>query len=148
MEDRTYVLFVYGEFDDYEDVQFFYMEVIAKSPCVKTLKYVIENDNDFIVIFDSDYDQQKLSMELLTFMINDTVKYYVVFPLDTMITAHLPEKIKDIIFKPMENSTKISITYIGPEENKNFDLDEVLEKIKKKGLDSLTPEEKKFLDNF
>jgi 2-iminoacetate synthase ThiH len=30
----------------------------------------------------------------------------------------------------------------------SLDLDEVLEKIKNKGIDSLTKDEKKFLDNF
>ena len=30
----------------------------------------------------------------------------------------------------------------------SLDLDEVLEKIKNKGMDSLTKDEKKFLDNF
>jgi hypothetical protein len=35
------------------------------------------------------------------------------------------------------------------EKNKpSMDLDELLEKIEKMGVDSLTPEEKNFLDNF
>ena len=32
-----------------------------------------------------------------------------------------------------------------PEEDEELDLDEILEKISKSGMDSLTPEEKKFL---
>ena len=61
--------------------------------------------------------------------------------------AHLPEQVKDFIFKPLPESSAIEINYIKntPEE---MDLDVVLEKIEKMGISSLTEEEKKFLDNF
>jgi hypothetical protein len=64
-----------------------------------------------------------------------------------MITAHLPEQLKDFIFKPVIEPLSIKIEYIKS-ETPNLDLDDVLEKINKNGLDSLTVEEKKFLDNF
>ncbi len=146
-EVKTYTLFIYGTFEDHDEVEFFCMEVMSKSPAVKTLRYVIENNNNIIVIFDSDLEPQKLSTELLTFMINDTIKYYFLYPLDTLITAHLPEKLKDFIFKPQESKMNIRVEYIKP-SSKVFDLDEVLEKIEKMGLESLTVEEKNFLDNF
>jgi hypothetical protein len=147
MEVKTYTLFIYGTFEDHEEVEFFCMEIMSKSPSVKTLRYVIENDNNIIVIFDSDYEVKKLSTELLTFMINDTIKYYFLFPLDTLVTAHLPEKLKDFIFKPNEIGFNIKVEYLKPSE-KFFDLDEVLEKIEKTGFSSLSEDEKKFLDNF
>jgi viroplasmin and RNaseH domain-containing protein len=109
MEVKTYTLFIYGTFEDHEEVEFFCMEIISKSPSVKTLRYIIENDNNIIVIFDSDYEVKKLSTELLTFMINDTIKYYFLFPLDTLVTAHLPEKLKDFIFKPNEMCFNIKV---------------------------------------
>lgn len=146
-EVKTYTLFIYGTFEDHDEVEFFCMEVMSNSPAVKTLRYVIENNNNIIVIFDSDLEPQKLSTELLTFMINDTIKYYFLYPLDTLITAHLPEKLKDFIFKPQESKMNIRVEYIKP-SSKVFDLDEVLEKIEKMGLESLTAEEKNFLDNF
>lgn len=123
------------------------MEVMSNSPAVKTLRYVIENNNNIIVIFDSEMEAKNLSTELLTFMINDTIKYYLLYPLDTLVTAHLPEKLKDFIFKPKELGVNIKVEYIKPTK-KSYDLDEVLEKIERDGLDSLTDDEKNFLDNF
>lgn len=147
MDKRTYTLFIYGTFEDHDEVEYFCMEVMSNSPAVKTLRYVIENNNNIIVIFDSELEPQKISTELLTFMINDTIKYYLLYPLDTLVTAHLPEKLKDFIFKPQEIDLNIKVEYIKPRQ-KNFDLDEVLDKIDKNGLDSLTDDEKYFLDNF
>ncbi len=147
MNIKTYTLFIYGTFEDHEEVEYFCMEVMSNSPAVKTLRYVIENNNNIIVIFDSEMEPKNLSTELLTFMINDTIKYYLLYPLDTLITAHLPEKLKDFIFKPQEFNVNIKVEYIKPNK-KNYDLDEVLEKIEKSGVDSLTDDEKNFLDNF
>jgi hypothetical protein len=147
MDVRTYTLFIYGTFEGHDEVEFFCMEVMSSSPAVKTLRYVIENNNNIIVIFDSDYEVKNLSTELLNFMINDTIKYYFLYPLDTLVTAHLPEKLKDFIFKPNELGMNIKVEYVKPKD-KFFDLDEVLEKIEKTGFSSLSEDEKKFLDNF
>ena len=147
MDVRTYTLFIYGTFEGHDEVEFFCMEVMSSSPAVKTLRYVIENNNNIIVIFDSDYEVKNLSTELLNFMINDTIKYYFLYPLDTMVTAHMPEKLKDFIFKPNELGMNIKVEYVKPKD-KFFDLDEVLEKIEKTGFSSLSEDEKKFLDNF
>lgn len=144
---RTYTLFIYGTFEGHEEVEYFCMEIMANSPAVSSLRYVIENNNNIIVIFDSDFEAQNLASELLNFMINDTVKYYFLYPLDTLVTAHLPEKLKDFIFKPKEIDMNIKVEYIKP-RSRDFDLDEVLEKIEKTGLGSLTDDEKNFLDNF
>lgn len=147
MDVRTYTLFIYGTFEGHDEVEFFCMEVMSSSSAVKTLRYVIENNNNIIVIFDSDYEVKNLSTELLNFMINDTIKYYFLYPLDTLVTAHLPEKLKDFIFKPNELGMNIKVEYVKPKD-KFFDLDEVLEKIEKTGFSSLSEDEKKFLDNF
>jgi hypothetical protein len=147
MDLKTYTLFIYGTFEDHEEVEYFCMEIIANSSAVKTLRYVIESNNNIIVIFDSDLDHKSLSNELLLFMVNDTVKFYLLYPLDALITAHLPEKLKNFIFKSSDSNINIKVEYIKPNK-KNLDLDGVLEKIEKTGLDSLTDEEKYFLDNF
>jgi hypothetical protein len=63
------------------------------------------------------------------------------------VSAHLPEQVKDFIFKPLPESSAIEINYIK-NPPKELDLDEVLDKIDKMGISSLTEEEKKFLDNF
>ncbi len=69
MDVRTYTLFIYGTFEGHDEVEFFCMEVMSSSPAVKTLRYVIENNNNIIVIFDSDVTLQKL--------VNRTVERYV-----------------------------------------------------------------------
>ena len=93
---KTYLLFVFGAFEDHQDIEYFCMEILASSPMVKSVRYVIENSKNIIVIFDSDKEHKDLSTELYSLMINDSVKFYFL----------------------------------------------------KMGIDSLTPEEKKFLDNF
>jgi len=147
MDSATYMLFIYGTFEGHDEVEYFCMEVMATSPSVESLRYVIENNNNIIVIFDSTMEPHILSTELLTFMINDTIKYYLLYPLDKIITAHLPEKLKDFIFKPKELDMNLKVEYI-PRKPKDFDLDDVLEKINMGGLDSLTEDEKNFLDDF
>ena len=56
------------------------------------------------------------------------------------------------IFKPKENHSSLKIEYDNTEINKmtisELDLDYILEKIELSGIDSLSDEEKKFLDNF
>ncbi len=147
MDLKTFTLFIYGTFEDHEEVEYFCMDVMATSSAIKTLRYVIESNNSIIVIFDSNLEHKDLSTELLTFMINDTIKFYLLYPLDSLVTAHLPEKLKDFIFKPKDINFNIKLEFMKSKRN-NFDLDEVLEKIEKTGLKSLTEDEKDFLDNF
>jgi hypothetical protein len=42
----------------------------------------------------------------------------------------------------------MNLEYTKPESSQVYELDDLLEKIEKTGMDSLTPAEKKFLDNF
>jgi hypothetical protein len=42
----------------------------------------------------------------------------------------------------------MKLDYEKPEIQQDFELDDLLDKIEKTGMDSLTSEEKKFLDNF
>ena len=59
--------------------------------------------------------------------------------------ADLPDSLSEFIFKP-KDSTNFKFTVKTIEEK--FDLDELLEKIKNQGIDSLTEDEKNFLDRF
>lgn len=144
----TYMLFIYGTFEDHGEVEFFCMEVLTDLPSVKTLRYVIENESsqNIIVIFDSESEHSVIAQDLLSVMILDTIKFYFMFPMDKIVTAHLPEKLKDFIFKPVTENMSVTIQYL--KQPKKLDLDEVLEKIEKSGLDSLTEDEKNFLDSF
>lgn len=144
---KTFILFIFGTFDDHEDIVFFCTEILSGTPGVNSLKYVIESSQNIIVIFDSDLDNKELSHELHDLLVLDMIKFYFMFERNSLVSAHLPEQIKDFIFKPLPESSAIEITYIKNNVN-TLDLDEVLEKIEKMGIGGLTDEEKNFLDNF
>ena len=146
---NTYVLFIFGTFEDHEDITFFCMEILGTSPAIKSLKYVIENSQNIIVIFESELEQKELSEEIYSLSKKESVKFYFMFERETIITAHLPHEVKEFIYKPMppEEVSAMKLDYIKPPK-KELNLDDVLEKIENQGIDSLTEEEKNFIDNF
>lgn len=144
---KTFILFIFGMFEDHEDIEYFCNEILTESPTINSVRYVIENSQNIIVIFDSETDYKTLSQDLYTLLINDNVKFYFIFDRDSLVTAHLPQQVKDFIFKPSGTSTMIRIDY-EKNSSPSMDLDELLDKIEQMGIDSLTPEEKNFLDNF
>jgi hypothetical protein len=77
---------------------------------------------------------------------NDSVKFYFIFDRNNLVSAHVPQEVKDFIYKPSKENI-MRIEYKRTKE-RNYELDDLLDKIEKMGMDSLTPEEKKFLDNF
>lgn len=144
---KTLILFIFGMFDDHEDIEYFCNEILGESPTINSVRYVIENSQNIIVIFDSETDYKILSQDLYTLLMNDNVKFYFIFDRDSLVTAHLPQQVKDFIFKPSGTSTMIRVDY-DKNSSPSMDLDELLDKIEQMGIDSLTPEEKNFLDNF
>ena len=144
---KTFILFIFGMFEDHEDIEYFCNEILNESPTINSVRYVIENSQNIIVIFDSETDYKTLSQDLYTLLMNDNVKFYFIFDRDSLVTAHLPQQVKDFIFKPSGTSTMIRVDY-DKNSSPSMDLDELLDKIEQMGIDSLTPEEKNFLDNF
>lgn len=142
----TYMLFVYGTFEDHEEVEFFCMEVMANLPSIQSLRYVIEGQQNIIVIFDSSVDEKTLREEINEAMVNHTVKFYFLFKRDHLLLSYIPNEVRDFIFKPSNENFALRVEFIKKEND--FDLNEVLEKIEKDGIESLTPDEKNFLDNF
>jgi len=143
---KTYILFIFGMFDDHEDIEYFCTEVLAESKVIESVRFVIENSQNIIVIFDSEFDHKNISNELFGLLINDNIKFYFIFDRENLVTAHLPAEVKDFIFKPANTNHIVRIEY--EKTSPILDLDQVLEKIEESGIASLTPEEKKFLDNF
>jgi hypothetical protein len=136
-------------FEDHEDIEFFCTEILGETKSIKSLRYVIENSQNIIVIFDSDSDYFTLSKDLFESLTIENVKFYFLIERDTLVTAHLPAQVKDFIFKPQTENSAMILEYSKKEEDKPLmDLDEVLDKIEKWGIESLTIEEKNFLDNF
>lgn len=143
---NTYILFIFGMFEDHEDIEYFCMDVISDMDCVSSVRYVIENTQNVIVIFDSDKDMSVISKDMFDTLKNDNVKFYFIFDRSNLISAHVPQQVKDFIYKPSKENV-MRVEYKKIQEQK-YELDDLLEKIEKMGMESLTPEEKKFLDNF
>jgi hypothetical protein len=58
---------------------------------------------------------------------------------------------KEFMFKPKDEHTSLRLEYEKKQDDTSFktmDLDTILEKIDEFGVESLSPEEKKFLDSF
>jgi hypothetical protein len=58
---------------------------------------------------------------------------------------------KEFMFNPQEENISLRLEYDNSIENNsptNMDLDTILEKLGEFGIESLTRNEKKFLDNF
>ena len=145
---KTFLLFIFGMFDDQEDIEYFCTDILGDSPIIKSVRFVIENSQNIIVIFDSDADNKTIAQELFAILTNENIKFYFIFDRDSMVTAHIPQEVKDFIFKPITDNMIIKMEH----HKKNFgpilDLDMLLEKIEEYGIESLSPEEKNFLDNF
>lgn len=145
---NTYVLFIFGMFDDHEDVEYFCTDVIGESKVITSIRFIIENSENIIVIFDSEMEPIEVDRELYTILIDEHIKFYFLFQRENMVTAHLPQQIKDLIFTPTIDNTIIRVDYEKNKKRETLDLDRLLEKIEESGIESLTIEEKNFLDNF
>ncbi len=146
---KTYILIVYGLFDDYQDIEYFCMDILSQSELIKSIRFVVENNKNVIAIFNSDLDHGKLSEEIYTLCFNDNIKFYFLFERDSIVSVNLPNPVNDFIFKmDSTENTMLKMEYKKKKIEDNFDLDDVLDKLNQNGIDSLTPEEKNFLDNF
>lgn len=143
---KSYILFIYGAFEDHEDLEFFCMQHFTQVT-EGGIKYVIESLGNCIIIFDSEKDKETLLADLKKTLDIEHIKFYFIFEKDSVFWAEIPEALRDFMFKPKEpgvDAFKITIRKL----DKKYDLDEILEKIQDHGLDSLTEDEKKFLDEF
>jgi len=146
---KTFILFIFGMFEDYDDLEYFCTDIIGELPFIKTVRYVIENTQNIIVIFESDLDYTTLSKEMFTILIDDNIKFYFMFDRHSLVTAHLPLEVKNLIFKTTTENQIVKVEYDKPSKpTEIMDLDQLLDKIKQMGIESLTSEEKNFLDNF
>lgn len=146
---KSFILFIYGVFEDHEDIEFFCIEVLGQSEVIREVRYVIESQNNMIVVFDSDFDEALLSEEIYTLCTNENIKFYFLIDRDAIVTSHLPEQVNDFIFKPrnIPPNTMLKVEYRKKPKDE-INLDEVLDKLNELGIDSLTNEERNFLDNF
>jgi hypothetical protein len=74
-----------------------------------------------------------------------------VFEKSSIFWSKLPEDLHKFIFKPQPKNPdmfKVSAKILNKNNDQSMSLDNILEKIKMDGIDSLSPEEKKYLDDF
>jgi hypothetical protein len=150
---KTYLLFLFANFEDHEDIEFFCLEVLGVSPKISKVRFVIEDTSkSIIVIFESESNRKDLSEELHNIISMEDVKFYFLFERESIYSANLPIQMKDFMFKPNEEHSSLRLEYEKKDKNEDseetMDLDNILEKIEQQGLESLTPDEKKFLDGF
>lgn len=145
----SYILFIFGAFEDHDDLEFFCLEHFTKVS-ESGIKFVIESGGNCVIIFDTEKDKQTLIKDVKETLAIEHIKFYLMFEKDKVFFAELPESLSNFIFKPVETEKadptpiKIKITYLDT----NYDLDEILDKIQVSGIESLTEGEKKFLDEF
>jgi len=135
-------------FDDHEDIEYFCSHVISESKTIESIRFMIENSENIIVIFDSNQEPSKISEDLFPLLIDEHIKFYFIFDRENLITAHLPQQIKDLLYKQLDDNTIVRIDHERIKKTIGLDLDNLLEKIKDYGVESLTEDEKNFLDNF
>ena len=102
-------------------------------------------------MFESYDDHATLSEEIIDLSKNDSVKFYFLIEKNSLVSVYLPEVISDFIFKPSSSDpimVKVEYEKYADVKKVSLELDDVLDKIELYGMESLTSDEKKFLDNF
>jgi hypothetical protein len=118
---------------------------------VGSIKYVIEANGNSVILFDSDKEKDDLTTALDEILDIDDIRFYMVFEKSSIFWSKIPEDLNKFIFKPQSKNLdmfKVLTKKLNKPPHQTMDLDAILEKIKLNGIDALTPEEKKFLDDF
>lgn len=144
---KTYILFLSGDFNDFEDIEFFCVNVFGDNDAILNINYLIQNLQNIIIIFDCELEQEKLNTEIAKMLDTESTHYYFLFNKSSITYSYLPEKLKDIIFKHKIHDIIVS-NGDAQQDIKKYDLNTILEKINKNGISSLTKDEKNYLDNF
>jgi hypothetical protein len=145
----SFILFIFGAFEDHEELQFFCLEHFTKVS-ESGIKFVIESGGNCIIIFETEKDRETLIKDVKETLSIEHIKFYLMFEKDKVFLAELPESLNNFIFKPAKSNKedsfpiKFHVSYI----EQTYDLDEILDKIQVSGVESLTEGEKKFLDEF
>lgn len=147
---KSYILFLFATFPDLEELEFFCLEHFPQIS-VDGLKYVIESNGNCIIIFDSDKEKDVLIESLNEILSLEHIRFYIIFEKGSIFWAELPKDLNNFIFKPVSidaNAFKTGLKKKMDKEKKALNLDDILEKIQNQGIDALSSEEKKYLDDF
>lgn len=139
----SYILLLFADFEDSGDLEYFINEVLENTHTISSMRYIIEDYKNIIVIFDSSHSQKDISEELYYILNIDHIDYYFLFRRDGLVSANISEEMKNQIYKVVKKDIKFL-----DKPNISLNIDDILDKIKNFGINSLTNEEKNFLDNF
>lgn len=144
---ETYILFFSGNFKNRKDLELFTAGSFIKIPSIFSIKFIIEKRESLIAIFSSELDEDMLKEDIRVALDDEPVKFYFLFNIKSIVDQKLPEEIITMIRKESPKDSVFFIEVFTRDED-DFDIDEILEKIEKKGIESLTKAEKYFLDHF
>jgi len=145
---KHYILFIFGSFDDDEEVEFFCSDIFPEL-MFNSVKYVVEGLKNMVITFETDKTKFELSKSLYETLSLDYIKFYFIFERDSIVSTYMPQYMNDFIYQVSPGDLmKIDYdTYVKKDKPHSF-LDEILDKIDRTGVDSLSKDEKNFLDNF
>ena len=103
---NTFILFIFGMFEDTEDIEFYCNEILLENPAVKSLRFIVENSKNLIVLIESDKTQKELSKSLHKDLLDQNVKFYFIFRRDEIVSAHIPEQVKKFIYGEVKEEEK------------------------------------------
>jgi biopolymer transport protein ExbD len=143
---RTYLLFLYGDFNEIEEILDYISINFSKIDGLFEKKFIVENERNVIIQFSTELNEKELSNSLYEFVPTNLVKFYFLFNKDNVVSSLLPDSILNYLFNNTKNDSYVSISY-----NRNtpsLSIDKIIDKIKDVGVENLTLVEKKFLNNF
>ena len=144
---ETYILFFSGNFKTRKELELFTAGSFIKIPSIFSIKYIIEKRESLIAIFSSELDDELLKVEISEALKDEPLKFYFLFNIKSIIDQKLPEEILTMIHNEIPRDSVFFIEVFAKDDD-DFDIDEILEKIEKNGIESLTKAEKYFLDHF
>ena len=144
---ETYILFFSGNFKTRKELELFTAGSFITIPSIFSIKFIIEKRESLIAIFSSELEEELLKEEIRVALEEEPIKFYFLFNVKSIIYQKLPEEIITIIYKEIPKESVFFIEVFTKDED-DFDIDEILEKIEKNGIESLTKAEKYFLDHF
>lgn len=143
---RTYLLFLYGDFNEIEEILDYISINFSKIDGLFEKKFIVENERNVIIQFSTELNEKELSNSIYEFVPTNLVKFYFLFNKDNVVSSLLPDSILNYLFNNTKNDSYVSISY-----NRNtpsLSIDKIIDKIKDVGIENLTLVEKKFLNNF
>lgn len=145
---KTYILFAFINFQNVEDIKYFCYEHFPQFFTGK-LQFILISSG-VIILFNSEKTLEEIKEDVDNGMFIDETFFYLLFEHADILHCKLPEQIESVIksveFKNL--NTEFFDNTNSEEIFSFYNLDDILEKIKVNGIESLTSGEKNFLENF